>query len=339
MITGLRDDSALHVARQRRLPLDRLLDEGDAAAQARQPRFRIHPLPQLDDAVDVVVLLVAVERCAVAAADAVEHARDARQAVDVGGDVAGHLELEPAVAVGGDTSSSVSGRPSPTRSVWSARVIGSTSPTVWRASMLEAGCRPAEECRPVEAGQVGAQIARADAGQVAPASLRGTAAAARGTAHRARRDRSAPARSSRPAESARGARRLRAARDSGARSGRTRCRSRHRDTARARCRAQRAAARSCRRCCSAGSCRTTSAPATRRPCPRRAVPSASRTRTRTNACGASVSVTTPKRNGMRSVDVALVQSIASRPCAAHGHGRSARRACAAHADHSIPSSL
>ena len=85
-----------------RLPLDRLLDEGDAGAQARQARLGVHALPEREHAVDVVVLLVAVERGAVAAVDAVEHAGDARQPLDVGVDVAGDLELEPALAVGGD---------------------------------------------------------------------------------------------------------------------------------------------------------------------------------------------------------------------------------------------
>ena len=66
------------------------------------PGSALHALPQLQHAVDAVVLLVAVQRAAVAAVDAVEHAGDAQQPLHVGVDVAGHLELEPAVAVGGD---------------------------------------------------------------------------------------------------------------------------------------------------------------------------------------------------------------------------------------------
>jgi hypothetical protein len=59
-------------------------------------------LPQLQHAFDAVVLLVAVQRAAVAAVDAVQHRGDAQQSRHVGVDVASHLELEPAVAVGGN---------------------------------------------------------------------------------------------------------------------------------------------------------------------------------------------------------------------------------------------
>jgi hypothetical protein len=81
------------VALERGLPLDRLLDEGDAPAQAREARLGVHPAPEREHALDVVVLLVAVETAAVAAVDAVEHGGDACEPLDVGLDVTATLSL------------------------------------------------------------------------------------------------------------------------------------------------------------------------------------------------------------------------------------------------------
>ena len=84
---------------QRRGPLDRLLDEQRGRHQPLQRRRLAHAPPQLGDALDVVVLLVAVERRAVVAGVAVEHGGDAREAVEIGRDVAAHLQLVVAAAV------------------------------------------------------------------------------------------------------------------------------------------------------------------------------------------------------------------------------------------------
>ena len=81
---------------------DRLLDEQDRRLEPRQPRLRADPAPQVDDRVDVIELLVAVERREIGLRDAVEHRGDARQAIDVGIERARDLELEIAVAVGRD---------------------------------------------------------------------------------------------------------------------------------------------------------------------------------------------------------------------------------------------
>ena len=59
-------------------------------------------MPQGDDCVDILELLVAVERGEIGLWYAVEHRGDARQAIDVGVEGARDLELEMVVAVGCD---------------------------------------------------------------------------------------------------------------------------------------------------------------------------------------------------------------------------------------------
>ncbi len=77
----------------------------------------------------------------------VEDAGDSHEPVEVGLAIAADLELEAALAVGRDDfgerlrQAVVDARAG--RLV--AAVIGSTRPTVWRASMLGAGCRPARK--------------------------------------------------------------------------------------------------------------------------------------------------------------------------------------------------
>jgi hypothetical protein len=88
-------------ARECDLALDRLLDEERRRAQLVQPRLGLDRRPQLEGGFDVVVLLVAVDRD-VQALDAVEHARDPEQPVEVGADVTRDLELEAALAVACD---------------------------------------------------------------------------------------------------------------------------------------------------------------------------------------------------------------------------------------------
>ena len=84
---------------QRRGPLDRLLDEQRGCHQPLQRRRLPHAAPQFGDALDRVVLLVAVERRPILAGAAVEHAGDAREPVEISGNVAAHLELVVAAAV------------------------------------------------------------------------------------------------------------------------------------------------------------------------------------------------------------------------------------------------
>ena len=62
-------------ARERDLALDRLLDEERRRAELLQRRLGLHRAPQGDDRIDVLVLLVAVERDVQRPGDAVEHRR------------------------------------------------------------------------------------------------------------------------------------------------------------------------------------------------------------------------------------------------------------------------
>ena len=105
LAVGLVDDERarapelLDRARQRHRPLDRLLDEQDGIDQARQRRRLAHAPPQLGDAFDIVILLVAVERRPIVAGRAIEHRRDAAEPIEIGGDVAADLELVVAAAI------------------------------------------------------------------------------------------------------------------------------------------------------------------------------------------------------------------------------------------------
>src|SRR5262249_13367085 len=67
--------------------------------QPGQRRRLAHPLPKLGNAVDVVVLLVAIKRGAVVADLAVEDRGDAGQALEVGRDIPAHLQLVVAAAI------------------------------------------------------------------------------------------------------------------------------------------------------------------------------------------------------------------------------------------------
>jgi hypothetical protein len=90
-----------HAGVQRAGTLHRLLDEQDGGAQPRQPRLGLHRAPQGQGAIGVLVLLVAIQRRVVGGAG-VEHGRDAAQPLHVGAEVAAHLQLPEAVAVGGE---------------------------------------------------------------------------------------------------------------------------------------------------------------------------------------------------------------------------------------------
>ena len=102
MITGRMPRQRGDAARQRHLALDRLLDEEGGGAELLQRRLGLHRFPEVDDRVDVLVLLVAVEGDAQPLGHRVEHAGDLHQPLDVGLAVAADLELEAALAVGGD---------------------------------------------------------------------------------------------------------------------------------------------------------------------------------------------------------------------------------------------
>ncbi len=99
MITGFSSDSAPTFCAQRGLRLIGCSMNAIELSQSRARRGSPHALPEFEHALDVVVLLVAVERRLVVAFDSVEHGCDPRQPVHVRSDVAGDLELEPAVAV------------------------------------------------------------------------------------------------------------------------------------------------------------------------------------------------------------------------------------------------
>ena len=102
MMTGRCRASGAMLRAECDLALDRLLDEERRRTELLQPRLGLHRAPQLDGGLDVVVLLVAVERDVERAGDRVEDAGDLYQALDVGLPVAAHLELESALAVRGD---------------------------------------------------------------------------------------------------------------------------------------------------------------------------------------------------------------------------------------------
>ena len=98
--------SRIPVARQR---MDRfaqraaarnwLLDQQDRRLEPRDARVLTDPLPQFDHGVDVLELLVAIERDEIRLCDGIENCRDAGKALDVGVDAAADFELEIAVTV------------------------------------------------------------------------------------------------------------------------------------------------------------------------------------------------------------------------------------------------
>ena len=63
-------------------------------------RRSLHAPPQIEQRVEIVILLVAVERDMVGPGDAVQHGRDLDQPLQIGVDHAAHLELEKSVAIG-----------------------------------------------------------------------------------------------------------------------------------------------------------------------------------------------------------------------------------------------
>src|SRR5580693_4821894 len=81
--------------------LDRLLDEQRRLHEPGQRRRHLDLAPQLDDAFDIVILLVAVERGAVVAGTGIEYGSDTTEPFEVGLDVAAHLQLVVAAAVVG----------------------------------------------------------------------------------------------------------------------------------------------------------------------------------------------------------------------------------------------
>ena len=80
---------------------DRLFDEDRAGDQPLELRRRLHAPPQIEQRLDVVVLLVAVERGEIRLGARIEYRRDLAQPLQIGGHIAADLKLEIAVAVGG----------------------------------------------------------------------------------------------------------------------------------------------------------------------------------------------------------------------------------------------
>src|SRR5882672_7865841 len=81
---------------------ERLLEQNDRCLEAGEPRVFADPAPQFDDAIDVVELLVTVERGKIAADLFVENAGNVAKPLDIGIELTGNLELEIAVTVSGD---------------------------------------------------------------------------------------------------------------------------------------------------------------------------------------------------------------------------------------------
>ena len=303
MITGLiRDsvDTSLSRACLRLIgcSMNRML-----ASQALQPRRALHAPPQIEQGGEIVVLLVAVERGMIGAGDRVQHRRDLGEALQIGVDVAADLELEEGVAVGRDDFferlRQAVVRPAPDGRRWRrpGRPYGAR-----RCSPPASTARGIPACR----SRPDPTVAPAAGRDRCPADC--SASPRRTSSPRCRHSASRTARSIcagpklatsglRPCGRAGGDLLRRNAR----RNGRTRCAAwppgRYRRRQRARARG--AAGRNCPRSRARDSCRTTWAPASPPPRPSASCRRDSSMRARTNACGASVSVTTPNRNGMR----------------------------------------
>src|SRR4029434_10321243 len=80
------------------LRVDRLLDEQDARDQALESRRGLHTPPQIEQAIEIIKLLVAIQRDMVGPSDTIQHCRDLDEALQLGVDRAADLELEKSVA-------------------------------------------------------------------------------------------------------------------------------------------------------------------------------------------------------------------------------------------------
>ena len=229
----------------------------------RERRRLAHRPPQRHHAIDIVVLLVAVERAAIRRRRAVQHRGDRRQAIDILRDVAADLQLEPCVAVD---------RHHLFQRLRQAVIDALAGLDVGRGDRVDQADRVArgdlrarraggQEAVDVEARQLGQELVRGDAGEVGLDRVVERDAEPAAQPHRARRGRSAPARSRRPADSDRASPRRRPGRHSAPQNARKPCGWRRRDRARARSTARRAAGRNSARWSAPGSCRTISAPA------------------------------------------------------------------------------
>ena len=97
-------------------------------------------------------MLVAVERDEIRPGDAIQHGRNFGQPCQIGIEIAADLELEVAVAVGGDDFFQRFRQIITDLSRMAANDVD--QPTVWRAAMRLAGCQQREKARHVEAGQI-----------------------------------------------------------------------------------------------------------------------------------------------------------------------------------------
>ena len=154
---------------QRDRPLDRLLDEQGRLGEPGQGRRLLDLAPQFDDALDVVVLLVAVEGRAVVAGAGVEHGGDAAEPLEIGRDVAADLQLVVAAAiVGHDLLEGL--RQSVVHTLRRRPVGGGQRiDQADRVAHLDAGCRreAGQERAEIGVRDVRRQRGRADAGDVA----------------------------------------------------------------------------------------------------------------------------------------------------------------------------
>ena len=154
---------------QGRGALDRLLDEQRGGDQPFQRRRLAHAPPQLGDALDAVVLLVAVERCPVVAGVPVEHGRDLGKPRQVRRDVAADLQLVvPAAIVPHDL---FQGLRQPIVDALRGRLIARHD-RVEQADRVAhgdvaAGLQASQEPREVIAGQIRRQVCRLYARHVA----------------------------------------------------------------------------------------------------------------------------------------------------------------------------
>src|SRR5215470_6934470 len=80
---------------------ERLLEQNDRCLKAGEPRVFPDPAPQFEDGIDMLELLVSVQRGNIAADIFVENGGNVAQPLDIGIELTGNLELEIAVTVGG----------------------------------------------------------------------------------------------------------------------------------------------------------------------------------------------------------------------------------------------
>ncbi len=196
-----------HRACQRVGATDRLLDEDRARGQPLEGRGLVHAPPQRGNALDIVVLLVAIERGLVRRTRSIEHRRDAREPIEILIELAADFQLEVTMTIALDHLFERLGQTVVARGLHVAR--GDRIDHADGMARIENGGRVqcAEPTREIEALQIRREVASFDAGQIAANRIeeRHAQQPARGIEHRAIDERRPEARHQR-IESARGAR-------------------------------------------------------------------------------------------------------------------------------------